>query len=156
MKIIFLDIDGVLNSAIYDRQRQPGDKNNIDESRLVLLKELIDITDAKIVLSTSWRRHWEEDETRCDHIGAELNEIFGCYGLQIFSKTPEFAGFERAAEIQFWLDHHKANVKSFVIIDDIGFGWGSLSDHLIQTNYRIGMGLKQEHIERATIILNGR
>ena len=52
MKIIFLDIDGVLNSRQYDAVRGAGD-GNIDTSRLPLLKELIDTTGAMVVLTTT-------------------------------------------------------------------------------------------------------
>ncbi len=58
MKIIFLDIDGVLNSRQYDAERGTAE-GNIDVSRLLLLKQLIDQTGAKIVLTSSWRRHWD-------------------------------------------------------------------------------------------------
>ena len=54
LKILFLDIDGVLNSARYDALRLP-DQGNIDETRLPLLQRIIGETQAKIVLSSSWR-----------------------------------------------------------------------------------------------------
>ena len=59
MKIIFLDIDGVLNSRIYDRKRNRDELTDIDETRLPLVKELVAATGAKIVLSSSWRVHWD-------------------------------------------------------------------------------------------------
>lgn len=67
-KIVFLDIDGVLNSEKYDRQRTAQD-GNIDETRLVFMKELIDYTNADIVLSSSWRKHWSRNAEECDAIG---------------------------------------------------------------------------------------
>ena len=63
MRIIFLDFDGVLNSVKYDRERDITINTNLDESRLPLLKQLVDVTQAKIVLSTSWRRHWNPNLT---------------------------------------------------------------------------------------------
>ena len=51
MKVIFLDIDGVLNSSAYDRKRDWDKLTNIDESRLPLVKRIVDETGAKIVLS---------------------------------------------------------------------------------------------------------
>ena len=60
IKVIFLDIDGVLNSLAYDRGRKEND-GNIDETRLPLIKQIVDETQAKIVLSSSWRTHWNKD-----------------------------------------------------------------------------------------------
>lgn len=61
MKIIFLDIDGVLNSRAYDRKRNWNEQTDIDETRLPLIKEIVDATGAKIVLSSTWRQHWNKD-----------------------------------------------------------------------------------------------
>lgn len=52
MKVIFLDIDGVLNSRAYDRKRNWNEKTDIDETRLPFIKEIVDATGAKIVLSS--------------------------------------------------------------------------------------------------------
>jgi histidinol phosphatase-like enzyme len=52
MKVIFLDIDGVLNSSHYFQTRTSKDID-IDVTRLPLLKRLIDETEANIVLSSS-------------------------------------------------------------------------------------------------------
>ena len=46
MKILFLDIDGVLNSRAYDRRRNWDEQTNIDETRLPLLREIVDRTGA--------------------------------------------------------------------------------------------------------------
>ena len=153
MKIIFLDIDGVLNSSAYDRQRRTGD-GNIDRTRLALVKELVDKTGAVIVLSSSWRDHWEKDADKCDETGKEIISDFASAGLEIYDKTPKVGYLERSEEIRMWLKENP-DVQSFVIIDDHGYGWGDLSDNFVQTNYRIGMGLEQEHILRAIDILNG-
>ena len=49
-KIIFLDIDGVLNTS-YSRQKNVA----IDEFRLVYLAEIVKRTKSKIVLTSTWR-----------------------------------------------------------------------------------------------------
>ena len=60
MKVIFLDIDGVLNSRAYDRKRNWDELTNIDESRLPLVKNIVDETGARIVLSSTWKTHWDK------------------------------------------------------------------------------------------------
>lgn len=151
-KIVFLDIDGVLNSLAYDRLRDNG-QGNIDRTRLSLIKQLIEHTQAKIVLTSSWRKHWSSDPALCDAIGCEINEIFLQHGLTIHDKTPTRADNDRAAEIRSWLEDHR-QVQAFVILDDIAFGWGKdLQDHLVRTNPRIGRGLEQSHVQKAIEIL---
>ena len=59
MKVIFLDIDGVLNSRRYDAKRDKNGNTNIDETRLPLVKRIVDATGARIVLSSSWRNDWD-------------------------------------------------------------------------------------------------
>lgn len=152
MRILFLDIDGVLNSDIYDRNKGETD-GNIDISRLPLLKALIDETDAKIVLSSSWREHWEKEEGLLSPVGQELIETFKRAGIEISDKTPVMSS--RREEISFWLSCHP-ETESFAIFDDNIFGWGKLSDHVVKTNNRKGRGLEEEHIKKAKNILCGR
>lgn len=153
MKIIFMDIDGVLNSVAYDRQRT-ADQGNIDETRLPLLKRIIDTTQACIVLTSSWRKHWVKDQNLCDDIGREINALFAAYGLPIYDKTPVLPENDRAEEVRLWLKEHN-DTESFAILDDIAFGWGDdLQDHLVRTNCRVGRGLEDEHVQKAIAILS--
>ena len=57
MKIIFLDIDGVLNSDIYYRKvdRSVKDWTRFDPKAVELINKLIDEFSAKIVVSSTWR-----------------------------------------------------------------------------------------------------
>ena len=150
IRVIFLDIDGVLNSAVYDRERTDKD-GNIDVSRLVLLKQIVDAANAQIVLSSSWREHWEPEDEKCDQIGKELNCVFRGAGLCIADKTPMTGS--RQKEISSWLDAHPYTA-DYVILDDAFGGWGDLEPHLVKTNSRIGRGLEDRHVEAAVKILN--
>lgn len=154
MKILFLDIDGVLNSARYDREKAT-DSGNIDPSRLELVKEIIEKTEARIVLSSTWREHWEKDPTLCDGDGTEINRIFAEHGLIIFDKTPVLPrNSSRAAEIGAWLEEHP-DVTVYAILDDETFGWTEeLTSHWVKTNHRIGYGLEETHVARVIELLN--
>jgi len=152
MKVIFLDFDGVLNSYPYDCQRT-SEQGNIDETRLPLLKSIVDAIQAKIVLSSSWRKHWNKDKNLCDTIGREIESLFSKYNLTIFDKTPELSNNDREKEIKLWLNENKA-VSRFVILDDMLLGFGNLQEYLVNTNYRIGRGLEKIHVEKAIKLLN--
>lgn len=159
MKVIFLDIDGVLNSRKYDRQRNWNEQTDIDETRLPLLKQITDSTGAEIVLSSTWRVHWDKDESLCDEDGAYINATFNKYGLKIYDKTPCLGiCAERRDEISLWLKTAVAKekvVEKFVIIDDYGFGWKDFTENLVKTSPHFGAGLEEEHVEKAIKILNG-
>lgn len=154
MNVIFLDIDGVLNSWQYDHLYKTESNGNIDETRLPLLKRLVEGSDAKIVLSSSWRKHWSHDRSQCDSIGIELEETFSKHQLSIFDKSPVLPSNDRAEEIKLWLNQNKP-ISHFVIIDDIRFGWSDLEGHVVNTNARIGRGFEEKHILKALQILNG-
>ena len=153
IKVIFLDIDGVLNSSVYDRMCK-GNEGNIDQTRLPLIKKIVDETNAKIVLSSSWRSHWSKDASRCDSVGKELDILFASCQLEIFDKTPEVPENDRAEEIRTWLNQNQT-AERFVILDDIRFGWGDLQENLVSTNYRIGRGLEERHVRESIRLLNG-
>ena len=61
MKVIFLDIDGVLNSETFSKDNHKvylatGEiKPDVDEKAVQRLVTIIKETNAKIVLSSSWR-----------------------------------------------------------------------------------------------------
>ena len=150
MKIIFLDIDGVLNSRIYDSLRS-GSDGNIDITRLPLIKHLIDQSGASVVLTSTWRKHWDPMGGTTDNIGAVVERTFSEAGIKLYGKTPLLDN-DRPREITEWLNDHPA-VQSYVIFDDIKFGWGKLENNVVKTDYRIGRGLEQCHIDKAIRIL---
>ena len=110
MKIIFLDVDGVLNSDEYfDKIKNldiQGIERDIDVEKIKLLKKAIDATGAEVVLSSSWRY------TRNAQY---LKELLSKYGIYVDS-TPYIQN-ERGLEIRKWLSEHQ-DVEDFVILDD--------------------------------------
>ena len=137
MKVVFLDIDGVLNDAIttMDLMDDKPKKDHLD-----CLKAIIDATGAKIVLSSTWRLF---PSARNDVKNALRN-----VGLEFIDKTKELR--DRASEIQEWLSRHP-EVEKFVILDDEEIS-GKFPDNLVQTTFY--QGLLPEHVEKAIKILN--
>lgn len=150
MKVVFLDIDGVLNSEDYVYScREYGIA--IDPTRMVLLKQIIDKTNAKIVLSTSWREHWEKTPNECGKIGLQINSIFSQYNLEILDKTPNLRT-RREQEIWYWLNKHP-QVKNFIVLDDMFLCAEFLDGHFIKTSNHFD-GLDEADVEKAIGILN--
>lgn len=88
MKLIFLDIDGVLNYEGYERLTRSGTRF-VDPILIKRLKKIIDCTGAKVVLSSTWRRGIYDiregltntvDALDAEDLLAELNR----YGIEIF------------------------------------------------------------------------
>ena len=55
MKVIFLDVDGVLNSQQLFEKCEDDQLISVDEDNIKNLKTIVDATGAMIVLSSSWR-----------------------------------------------------------------------------------------------------
>lgn len=171
MRIIFLDVDGELTYSNYKNE----DTANIDIKKVKLLKEICDKTDAKIVISSSWRG--SEDYTpKIYHV---LREILSKNNIEVLGDTPYLKaeiigddseiitlkenldikckyGTGRAAEIQKWINEHE--VESFVILDDEDWQWSEYGyeNNWIQPTWFGEGGLKREHVDMAINILNKR
>ena len=124
MKIIFLDIDGVLNS-MDDRFSQKLET----EEHLLLLKELVEKTNAKIVVSSSWRGIPSLMKT----LHKKMKEI----NAEIIGTTKSLPG-TRGVEIKDWLENSPELIESFVILDDDS-DMDDLFDHLVQTSTEKGL-----------------
>lgn len=149
MKVIFLDFDGVLNCEKYISQCGKYGVT-IDETKMQLLKKLVDKTNAEIVLTTSWREHWEKDTDKCDATGIEINDIFAKYGLYIYGKTKKLNA-RREKEIDLFVIDSK-EVENYVVFDDCYLSSDIIDGHFIKTSYYKD-GLEEEHILKAITIL---
>lgn len=150
MKILFLDIDGVLNSEKYVKSRSKSGVI-IDKSKMSLLKTIIGSTAAKIVLTSSWREHWDRESTLCDSSGIEINEIFGEFGLSVFDKTPD-ERMPREQQIKAYLDSLPSPV-AFAILDDMYLSAEFIGDRFVRTS-NFKDGLSEKDAEAIIDILN--
>ena len=143
MKVLFLDIDGVLNSANYRKQKGADYIFSIvDETKMPLLKKIIDATGAELVLSSSWRKGWYFHQDADIFGGNYFDKLFEKYGLNIYSKTPVLEHYQRAKEIRLWLADYSPNeIESFAIIDDRNFFVDDidLRQHFVQTSDDFGL-----------------
>jgi hypothetical protein len=158
MKLIFLDIDGVLNSDRFFAEAQPArwGIGHIDPGAVGRVEELARRTGAHIVISSAWRHAYPV---------ADLRVILRVAGLEarIVGATPDLDdggpdGLVRAAEITAWLEGHALRaehgfaelVERYVILDDLE-DFGALEPRVVRT--RFADGLLEEHVERAAALL---
>ena len=130
MKYLFLDIDGVMNSAV-DR----FSIKLISDRPFELLKKIIDETGAKIILSSSWRAGYEHGT--CDLLKQRLAE----HGLSIEDTTP-INNNRRGEQIREWLMTHDydENVDTFAILDDEDFDILALyPEQMVKTDEMVGL-----------------
>lgn len=153
MKIIFLDVDGVLNSMTYIEQKEKEIEANlgyIDESTIKHLARIVEETGAKIVLSSSWRSMFDQNMHPAFDAAAELIRLLEKYNLALISKT-EHIGSRRGDEVREWLNRHP-NVSNFVILDDAPFpDWNELTKNWVKTSFTTG--LTDEDATKAIAIL---
>ena len=116
MKIIFLDIDGVINREDITGKRLSD--NIIEDDKLKIIKYITEKTGAKVVLTSSWRMHLKGDKLKYDDIGIYINGCFYNNHIDIIDTTDDLGFmFSRNDEINLWLEKH-SDIKSYVIIDD--------------------------------------
>lgn len=153
-KVIFLDIDGVLNCQ--SSKSKCAGFIGVDNSKVKILKEIVDKTNAKIILISSWKNNWEKDKDIIRYDGKYLDKKLKKQGLYILDKTKD-SGSNRGEGIYNFIKEN--NVKYWVVIDDVIFydyrKYG-INDHLVKTEfYKDDGGLQEKHIKIVINILNG-
>lgn len=152
-KVIFLDVDGVLNCS--DTKAKYQGFIGIDNKKVKLLAKLVNATGAIIVLSSSWKHYWDKNPEYCDEFGIYLNKKLLQENLTIFDKTYDRKKWCRGEGIKKYIEEH--NVKNFVVLDDEVFDfedYETIFQNWIQTDY-FKKGITEEQIELAIRKLNG-
>lgn len=144
MKVIFLDFDGVINNWEHF--------DGIDYKNVKFLLQIIKLTDAKVV-ATSSRKYSFQRDLGIDYKNTSFFEylnILKGYGLEITDITPYVKG-NRELEINEYLKIHP-EIEQFVILDD-DLVIESLKEH--QVFLDLYNGICEEHVIPAVNILNG-
>jgi hypothetical protein len=129
MKVIFLDIDGVLNSQAWgqyghglcDFDECSRDTLKWDPAAVANLRQIVAETGAQIVVSSSWRGYK-------DKAVESWQRMFACYDWKdapVIGETPDlnrmvngiYVSKTRGDEVAEWLKHHP-EVTHYVVIDD--------------------------------------
>lgn len=170
MNIIFLDIDGILNSnayfkSLYDSESQLRSHeiyNDISDFHLQMLAKIYHTCNAEIVLSSTWRELDNKDKTYYSMYQYLLDSL-AKYDMKIIDKTPVI-DMNRPLEIVTWINNQadKDDIKFVSLDDDFGkedYDKYGIGNCLVKTNFfgeNISEGgLQQRHVNRAIKILNG-
>jgi len=157
MKVIFLDIDGVLatnkefaTNRTKFREKYPWAKElrvpyGWNKGCVKILNEILDSTDAEIVISSDWRFHWDLDEL--DKIfkvnGVKKSPIFGT--IKNKRKLSSEIEDDRVYQISEWIKFNKPD--KWVAIDDMDLS--SLGPNFFRT--KDSEGLKQTRLKNKII-----
>lgn len=108
---IFLDVDGVLNKK--SDWTRPFVLNPECVKNFV---ELINqISNAKIVLSSTWRNGIARDGSRAAHVEDLMNALSSA-GINTIDRTANAPDGSRSKEIDYYLRRHERD--SYIILDD--------------------------------------
>ena len=109
MKVLFLDIDGVVNCSTTNFKT---DLWPLDRYMAFLVGKIIMYTECKIVLSSSWRNHPDGISVIEKHIGKVLDITPKSW----YDKERDYHSI-RGDEINKWLEKHP-EVEKYAILDD--------------------------------------
>lgn len=144
MNVLFLDIDGVLNSQPYNIEnekmlgRRLKREEEINPECINILRDIVKELDLKIVIASSWGTN-------------ELEGIFSKYDLTILDRIKGNGGY-RGTYIKEWLSEHN-NIDNFVILDDTFMrDYDGLENHVVQTDFYT-TGLNNTHKDKIRKII---
>ena len=147
--VVFLDIDGVLNSTQFFKMENTYPKSNprsqLDSEAISYLNE---IADWNFVLSSTWRKFYKKSE-----MNKMLNEMD--FRGTIIDYTPSFdwKGSLRGNEIRVWLnDNGLKDSKKYIIFDDDSDMLYWQRNNFVHVDNHFGLG--PNHVWRAKQILN--
>lgn len=144
MKLIFLDIDGVMNHRNYMVRSKLHQMQEFCPVAVRNLREIIKRTDAKIVISSTWRKF------------KDIGYVMSCYDLDkyVIGKTPVLEDEIRGKEIQRYIDVNftKNGLDTQIVILDDDDDMGELLPRLVHC--KDYSGLTDERREEAIQLLN--
>jgi len=161
VKILFLDIDGVLNWSGTKERVHNRQFIGIDPEMVARFNRIVDAhPDLKIVISSTWRHSFSYSDEIRDFEG--LKKYLADRGVkgEVLGATPQhFGRGDLVSEIEEWLRDNPTLVDSFVVLDDDTRGMsGTLfRDRVVQTYWlstpdRSG-GLQEEDVQAAVKVL---
>jgi Swiss Army Knife RNA repair-like protein len=126
VRVLFLDVDGVLNRTGFRPAESVGLRSWIEPDLAQRLCEVIHRTGAALVMASDWRLHRELDELRDELRAAGIDGT-------LVGTTPELQDQPRWREIEAWMVQHSAAREAIVIVDDL-HDMGPLGARFVRTS----------------------
>lgn len=154
LRIVFLDFDDVLNSITSWVAFHPNsyDEHHLDRVAVGLVKRLVEVTEAYVVISSSWRNHFSLDEIK------EILARHGWENAPIIGQTDDIAYHKRSLEINkfLWDRRDKGGwdfkEDTYVIIDDAFIDPKLHKGHIVKVEEIYGFTIR--NFIQALIILD--
>lgn len=135
-KVIFLDVDGVLNRDS-TKSRDPAGFTGVDDELLGNLHELVSKSGAHVILTSTWKKDYTEKTPSGMYLDNKLRQ----YGIEIADVTHDDQGkmSRRGSGINRYLNQNHVD-RWIVIDDDIFMDYGNeIFNHLVLTNNKTGL-----------------
>lgn len=125
MRILFLDVDGVLNRTGFHPGESVGLRSWIEPELARRLCDVLEATHASVVLISDWR---------CGRELPQLREELAAAGVacSLLGATPVL-GQARWREVEAWMVEHGVGLESIVIVDDT-YDMGPLTARFVRTS----------------------
>lgn len=152
-KVIFLDVDGVLNDGTTE-DRTPDGFVGLNDAMISNLERIVKETDAKIVLVSTWKSEWDEFPQNRTADGQYLDARLTEHNVIISDKTVDRVS-NRGYGIQNWLAKHP-EVEKWIVLDDdvfVDYAECGVMPNLVRTRYCYG-GLTSNLADQAIAKLN--
>lgn len=162
-RVIFLDIDGVLNSGFWNQrhQKEISEGKLVDGEKVRLLSQLVKRTKAGLVLHSRWRFWFDGNGKPLRTEARYLADLLAEEGLQLLDMTPDLTTEEirrtkkfslvKADEILLWLKFH-GSVSGWAVLEDLDLHREEFEGHQVKTDPWVG--LTRKDIAQAEKILN--
>lgn len=150
MKILFLDIDGVMVTSSCSDECNKWGYSIFDPNCVVTLNYIVDKTGCEIVISSDWKNNFSLGEIR--EFFRYNNLISKPIGFTTNSNTYNGMNLEsgRADEVNMWLKQHNfKDDDKFCIIDDLNMSKFFRGKFVHSTDNKVGIsgeGIKENII----------
>ena len=136
--VVFLDVDGVLNSRTSCARAPSEMYTGVDHLRIEVLAKAMQLNRVDGVVLTSTWKDLEQDHEDYIYLTDNLRK----YGIKVLGKTEDESFFRREDGILKYLEEHPG-IEEFIILDDQHFGF---DDHTcLWENYLDTQGIGIEH-----------